>query len=51
MVESGETVWGLARARSASSDPRPYVDEVLRLNRLQSPLLVPGQSLVLPAGP
>lgn len=49
-VEAGETVWGLAKARSSTSDPRPYVDEVLRLNGLESPRLLPGQTLVLPAG-
>jgi len=49
VVGAGETVWSIAAERT-SADPRPRVDEILRLNHLSSPMLVPGQTLLVPVG-
>ena len=47
VVESGETLWGIA-LRNSSGDPCRYVDHVVRLNALSSPRILPGQRLTLP---
>ena len=47
VVGEGDTLWSIAAARY-SSDPRPHVDQIIRLNHLHSPLLVPGQALQVP---
>ena len=48
VVRAGETVWSIA-SRNAQADPRPQVDAILRINHLRTPLLRPGQSLIVPA--
>lgn len=51
VVQSGDTLWGLAvRFAPASEDLRAWIAETVRLNRLQSSLINPGQRLLLPAG-
>lgn len=49
VVEPGQTVWSIAAARYGG-DPRPRVDEILRINHMTAPILVPGQTLRVPAG-
>ena len=49
VVEPGQTVWSIAAARYGG-DPRPRVDEILRLNHMTAPDLTPGQTLRIPAG-
>lgn len=52
VVRAGETVWEIAsRQVGPAGDPRPAVDRLIRLNRLQGATIAPGQRLVLwPAG-
>jgi nucleoid-associated protein YgaU len=47
VVAPGDTVWSIAAAHYAG-DPRPHVEAILQANRLQTPLLTPGQALQLP---
>jgi nucleoid-associated protein YgaU len=49
VVQPGETVWSIA-SRYAPGDPRPRVDAILRVNHLSTPLVRPGQSLLVPPG-
>jgi len=53
IVKPGETVWQIVIAEygSADRDVRVLVDEVLRVNHLDSASLVPGQRLLLPSHP
>jgi LysM repeat protein len=48
VVESGETLWGVAAEFGGDGDPRAYVHDLLELNRLSSPQVFPGQKLILP---
>ena len=47
VVAPGDTVWSIAAAHYPG-DPRPHVEAILLANRLETPLLTPGQSLQLP---
>jgi LysM repeat protein len=47
VVAPGDTVWSIA-ANHFSGDPRPHVDEIMARNHLSSPVLVPGESLLVP---
>lgn len=47
VVAPGDTVWSIAAARYRG-DPRPHVEAILQVNHLRSPLLTPGQSLMIP---
>lgn len=47
VVAPGDTLWSIAQAHYAG-DPRPHVEEILSLNHLSSPQLIPGQSLQIP---
>ena len=47
VVEPGDTVWSIAAAHYRG-DPRPHVEAILQANRLQTPLLRPGQALQIP---
>jgi LysM repeat protein len=47
VVAPGDTVWSIAAAHYRG-DPRPHVEAILQANRLQTPLLRPGQALQLP---
>ena len=50
VVQPGDTVWGIAqRSVGSAGDPRPLVDELIRINGLAHRLLVPGDRVVLPA--
>lgn len=48
IVQSGETLWGVAKQNSAGQDPRHYVYQLRQINRLSSAQIFPGQSLILP---
>jgi len=48
VVESGETLWAVAGEYGGDTDPRAYVDDLLRINGLSSPQIYPGQTLTLP---
>lgn len=47
IVRPGDTLWAIATVRYAG-DPRAAIWRLSRRNRLASPLLRPGQRLVLP---
>ena len=47
VVAPGDTLWSIAAAQY-SGDPRPHVEAILEVNHLSSPLLTPGQSLLIP---
>jgi len=47
VVSQGDTLWSIAQARSGG-DPRARVDQIMRINNLTSPTLVPGQTLRIP---
>jgi len=47
VVAPGDTVWNIAAAHYRG-DPRPHVEAILQVNHLSSPLLTPGQSLMIP---
>jgi hypothetical protein len=47
VVGPGDTLWGIA-AEHYGGDPRARVDQIIRVNHLASPTLVPGQLLRIP---
>jgi nucleoid-associated protein YgaU len=47
-VQRGDTVWSIAGSHYSDGDLRARVDDILATNHLSSPLLVPGQQLLLP---
>lgn len=50
VIRSGDTVWSIAGRVARGEDPRAVVDEILRVNRVDPGALVPGQTLLIPAG-
>ncbi len=49
LVEPGETLWSIARARlGPEADPRPFIEEIRELNGLETSALLVGQRLALP---
>lgn len=50
-VSAGDTLWGIAGATAAEGqDVRDVVDDILRINGLESGDLAVGQQLLVPAG-
>jgi len=47
VVAPGDTVWSIAAAHY-QGDPRPHVAAILEANRMATPLVTPGQALLLP---
>jgi LysM repeat protein len=48
-VRAGDTLWDLARRQvGPEGDPRPLIADIRGLNDLSSPILRPGQVLVVP---
>jgi len=47
VVTPGDTLWSIASARYRG-DPRPHVEAILEANHLTSPMLTPGQALLIP---
>jgi nucleoid-associated protein YgaU len=50
VVRTGDTLWAIAGRLAPGRDPRPLVDAIARVNGVEAGDLVPGQTLVLPAG-
>ncbi len=49
VVQPGDTLWAIAKAHTtAQDDPRVFVHRLKKLNKLDSPLIQPGQCLLLP---
>ena len=48
VVQSGDTLWSIATTLDGDGDVRALVDEIQELNGLNSAVLVPGQTLLLP---
>ena len=48
VVQPGETLWGVATRIALGQDPRPVVDQIRRLNDLESSGIQAGQQLLLP---
>lgn len=49
-VRPGETLWEIALRTAPGVDPRETVEEILRLNALDSAAVPAGSVLLLPAG-
>src|SRR5205823_15008066 len=47
VVTPGDTLWSIASARYRG-DPPPHVEAILEANHLTSPMLTPGQALLIP---
>jgi nucleoid-associated protein YgaU len=50
VVREGDTLWSIAERVSPGEDPRPLVDAIASTNRVDPGHLIPGQTLLLPAG-
>ena len=50
VVRQGDTVWSIAGRMGGGGDRRPLVDAIVRANDVDPGHLVPGQTLVIPAG-
>ena len=48
VVQTGETLWGIAREVAPGSDPRGVVRQIRQMNDLGTTPVVPGQSIVVP---
>ncbi len=49
LVESGQTLWSIARARvGPEGDPRPLIQDIRELNDMATSELQVGQRLILP---
>ncbi|MFK4730056.1 LysM peptidoglycan-binding domain-containing protein [Agromyces mediolanus] len=48
-VGAGDTLWEIAEAADPGADPRVVIDDIIRLNGLDSSVVEPGQRLALPA--
>lgn len=47
-VDSGESLWQVARSIAPNSDPRDVVAQVMQFNRLDSSDVMAGQQLAIP---
>lgn len=51
VVRPGDTVWSIAAGEvGEAEDPRPLVDAILSANGAEAGRLLPGQTLMIPAG-
>jgi len=50
VVREGDTLWSIARHLADGEDPRPLVDAIQAANRVDPAALVPGRTLLIPAG-
>lgn len=48
IVQEGDTLWEIARKHNPGMDIRKYIYLIEKRNNLSSPLIHPGQQLVLP---
>lgn len=49
VVQSGQTLWGIARDVAPDHDPRPVIAQIRDLNDLGTRSIVAGQTLVVPS--
>ena len=49
VVRSGQTLWSIAMAAEPAADPRVVTQEIMQVNALSSEVVVPGESLWVPA--
>jgi LysM repeat protein len=49
VVQPGDTIWSIASEHYPGDDVRNRVDDIERLNGLQSPVIKVGESLRLPS--
>jgi len=49
VVRPGQTLWSIALAADPTADPRVVTQEIIQVNALSSQVLVPGESLWVPA--
>lgn len=49
VVQSGESLWSIAQRVAPGADPRETVIRLRELNGLGNAIVVPGQSIVVPA--
>ncbi len=50
LVRDGDTLWSIAERLAPGDDPRPLVDAIASSNGVEAGELVPGSTLVVPAG-
>lgn len=50
LVRDGDTLWSIAERLAPGDDPRPLVDAIATANGVEAGALVPGSTLVIPAG-
>jgi LysM domain len=49
VVRPGQTLWSIAMAAEPTADPRVVTQEIIQVNALSNQVLVPGESLWVPA--
>lgn len=49
VVQSGDTLWSIARTVQPGADPRVVIDQIQRTNGLAGTSIVPGERLAVPA--
>lgn len=49
-VAPGDTLWGIANEYAGKQSNRSFINEIVKLNKLESKLLQVGQVLLLPPG-
>jgi nucleoid-associated protein YgaU len=49
VVRSGDTLWSIAAEHYTGGDIRDEVARILAANRLSSPVIQPGETLILPS--
>lgn len=47
-VEAGQSLWEIAGIVAPGEDQRRAVQQIMEMNELPSPTLLPGQTLVIP---
>jgi LysM repeat protein len=50
VVKAGDTLWSIAERVGSEGDPRPMVDAIAASNGVDPGELIPGQTLLIPAG-
>jgi nucleoid-associated protein YgaU len=49
IVQPGDTLWSVAKSVAPQDDPRATIERIATLNNLDTRVLSPGQTLVVPA--
>lgn len=49
VVQPGDTLWNVAKSVAPNADVRETVERIATLNNLDTRVLIPGQTLVIPA--